>query len=93
MKQAEGIRRIVVALRAIGALILGLGIVVIDHQTQNSQLATIVMTGIFAAPFFGVAWIIDGFASREQRELDAMLAQWRRNYEMGRDALDRRPDA
>ena len=93
MKQTEGIRRIVVALRAIGALILGLGIVAIDHQSRSGQLAMIVMTGIFPAPFFGVAWIIDGFVSREQKELEAMLAEWHRCAELGRRALDRHPEA
>lgn len=93
MKQTEGIRRIVVALRAIGVLVLGLGIVAIDHQPQSCQVAMTIMTGIFAAPFFGVAWIVDGFVSREQKELNSVLAEWRRCAELGRRALDRHPEA
>lgn len=87
----EGIRRISIALRTVGAIVIGLGIIALDHQTQSGQLATVIAIGILAAPFFLFAWIVDGFASREQRELDAMLAQWRRNAEMGRQWRDRHP--
>lgn len=93
MKHAEGIRRIVFTLRGIGALVVALGIIAMDHQTQSAQFATAIMTGIFATPFFVVAWIIDGFALKAQREADAMLAQWRRNAEMGRRAFGRHPEA
>jgi ABC-type Fe3+ transport system permease subunit len=94
MRHQEGIRRIVIVIRAVGALIVALGIVGIGNQPPGAALfPIIVMTAILATPFFVVAWIIDGFVSREQKELDAMLAQWRRNYEMGRRALDRHPEA
>lgn len=93
MKHSEGIRRIVITLRAMGAIVLALGILAIDHQTQSGQFAMVVMTGIFAAPFFVVAWIVDGFVSREQREADALIAQMRRNAQLGRRALDRHPEA
>lgn len=93
MKQAEGIRRIVVVLRAIGVLVLALGIVAIDHQTQSGQFAIVVMTGVFAAPFFVVAWIVDGFVSHDQREADALIAQMRRNAQLGRRAIERHPEA
>ena len=84
MRPTQGIRRIVITLRAIGALVLALGIVAIDHQTQSGQLAITIMTGIFAAPFFVVAWIVDGFASKDQRELDAILTEMRRCADLGR---------
>ncbi|MGG1948956.1 hypothetical protein AB1286_29820 [Trinickia sp. NRRL B-1857] len=89
MRTSEGARRIVIVIRAIGVLIVALGIIGIGDQGPGGHLFPImVMTAVFAVPCFVVAWIVDGFASREQRELEAMLAQWRRNYEMGRRVLD-----
>lgn len=90
----EGVHRVAIAIRAVGILIVGLGVLGIANQSPNGHLFPIaVMTAIFAVPFFVVAWIVDGFVSREQREADALIAQMRRNYEMGRRALDRHPEA
>jgi protein-S-isoprenylcysteine O-methyltransferase Ste14 len=94
MRQNEGIRRIVIALRAIGALIVALGIVAMGNQPPAATVFPIVvMMAVFAVPFFVVAWIVDGFASREQREADAIIAEMRRCAEMGRRALYRHPEA
>jgi ABC-type Fe3+ transport system permease subunit len=94
MRQNEGIRRIVIVMRAVGVLIVALGIVAMGNQPPGATVFPIVvMTALIATPFFVVAWIVDGFASRAQRELEAMLAQWRRNAELGRHALDRHPEA
>jgi len=94
MRNSEGIRRIVIVTRAIGVLIAALGIIAIGNQPPGAALLPLViMIAIFTVPCFLIAWILDGFASKEQRELDALLAQWRRNAEMGRRVPDSHPEA
>lgn len=94
MRQNEGIRRIVTVIRAVGVLIVALGIVAMGNQPSEAAVFPIVvMTALIATPFFVIAWIVDGFASREQREADAIIAEMRRCAEMGRRALYRHPDA
>lgn len=94
MNRNEGVHRIAIAIRSIGILIVALGIIGIGSLPPDGHLfPVVVMTAIFAGPLFVVAWIIDGFVSREQKELEAMLAQWRRNAELGRRVLDRHPEA
>jgi len=94
MTQNEGIHRIVIVIRGVGVLIVALGIVAMGNQAPEAAVFPIVMmTAVIAAPFFVVAWIVDGFASREQREADAIIAEMRRCAEMGRRALYRHPEA
>lgn len=89
MNRNEGVRRIVIVLRVIGFLILAAGIVGLQPRGVHDQMIVAIVTAVFAGPFFVLAWIIDGFASSGQREADALIAQMRRNAQLGRRALNR----
>jgi len=94
MNTNEGVHRIAIVLRAAGVVITLLGVIGIAGQSPGGHLIPILtMTAVLAAPFFVVAWIVEGFASRQQKELDAMLTEWRRCAELGRRALDSHPEA
>lgn len=93
MNMNQGISRIAAVLQLLGFVPLVLGVLAMIHRTEHDQIVLAIIAVVCASPFFAVAWILDGFVSKEQREADALIAQMRRNYEMGRRALERHPDA
>jgi hypothetical protein len=90
MKKNEGVRRIVITIRALGVLALALGAVGLQCAGPSAQLAVGILMIVVAMPFFVVAWIIDGFATSGEREVRALQEEWRRNSRLGRGAEDRR---
>jgi hypothetical protein len=68
VSKSEGIGRIAKVIRGTGWLIIGCGVVGLATSVNGTggtpeKLGFIMaVTAILSAPFFAVAWIVDGFA-------------------------------
>lgn len=64
MSKSERASRIAKVIRIIGCLILGVGLLGFLNADPKVQWLLLIISAVFAAPCFAVAWIVDGFARK-----------------------------